>query len=274
MARDGRNDLRVAADLLQSMGLHETAATVQAMRADVESATPLTWMELKTFLARLEKETLVKCPLVAPTFERMQGVMMAAFGGLPKARRGRLVKRGLEAPALDPTVRRMERTLPPIHDALQQLSGTRHHQATLLLALFGHAVRWHVLDDLVKEWVGHWGQGLSEQEQGDAIDFLLTIQSSTGPASTPGTETWLYRQSIAHGNFEVGTDGFVQFWNSDALGSTHPLPPLNAPDILNLYNLSELHLRAIELFARVMRGWARSAETPLETPVHGTTNDS
>ena len=258
MAEDGRRDLQGATGLLEQLGLPASAQAVASMLADVERGKALDGNHLRAFLSVLRKESTELRPAATPAIKELDWVMMAALGQRRSRRALGMARIGRTAPSMERAVQRIDRAFPPIHDALERLAKSRNRSATLLVALFGHAIRWQILEDAVQEWVDHWGEELSDTQRQAATQVLTTISYAdsgvTGSVVAP-----VYRRAIVHGDFEVGPDGFVQFWSTDQLGRTQPLAPMGAAAILALYNSSEMHLRTFEAYARVMRAWSQCA---------------
>lgn len=255
-------DLEIARNQLANMGLPRTAATVEAMLGEPR----LAWNHLDAFLRELEAESATQRPAVKETFLSLEGVLMTAIGGRA-ARRSHIVTLARTAPPVDDVAQRMARVFPAIHDSFQRLAGGGDTASALLMALFGHQIRYQLLADVVHPWVAHWGRGLTKADQRAAVQFLLTLAYAVGPQPRVVADTAAYRHAIAHGHFQVEGQ-VVRFWHHDQAGKlVGELHPLNAADIVNLYNLGELRLRAIEAFTRTLIGWARHVDLePSDAP--------
>ena len=94
------------------------------------------------------------------TFEMMEKILIQALDESKARTRAEFQKRALNAPAVDPHIDVLEGSLSSIHGQIQNNTRSKWTKNIALLLMFGHIVRWQVLEDFAKEWVGYWGTGL------------------------------------------------------------------------------------------------------------------
>ncbi len=247
--------MKNAREVLEALGLKSTAEIVEEMEKDVESRKGISWSKMQVFLDTLENEAEKHSKTCKDTFETMEKILMTALGD-SKATRAELQKRALNAPAVNNHIDVLNGSLSTIHGQIQNTAQSKYTKSIPLLLMFGHIVRWQVLDDFAKEWVGYWGKGLNEELIKTGREFLLTVKYGIETPEELKSDTRLYRNAIAHGHFKFVDEHHVEFWTRYK-GKKQEIAPLTSGDLLELYKRTEIRLRTMEAIARVLRAWGR-----------------
>ena len=259
------NDLRKAREVLQALKLDSAVNSVSQLEKKVASRRPLGWDDLLQVLERIEGALEHRDSILKSTFEMMEKIILESLDKAGARNRSQFQKRALAAPPIDGHVEQLDHSLAPIHGEIEwSLKHTGRELTIAYLLMFGILVRWQVLNDISTEWVGHWGQGVADEKKRAWREILLTVKFARETATAREksnqilqSDSTLYRNAIAHGDFAFEAIGRIRFWNRDKKGVRRDLPPLNSADLGNLYNLMESRLRMMEAFARILRTWGR-----------------
>ncbi len=250
------DDLKNAREVLEALGLKLTAEIVKGMEIDVESSKGISWSKMQDFLDTLEIEAKKYCKTCKDTFEIMERILIQALEESKTRTRIEIQKRALNAPAVDPHIDVLNISLSSIHGQIQKTKGSEWTKSIALLLMFGHIVRWQVLEDFVEEWVDHWGKGLNKNLIRTGRELLLTVKYGIQTPEVSKADTKLYRNAIAHGHFKFIDEHHVEFWDRYK-GKKLEIAPLTSGDLVELYQRTEIRLRTMEVIARVLRAWGR-----------------
>lgn len=266
-------DLETAVTLLSQHPLPETTAILNTMIATVRARKLIDWETFQTFFERFEAEAQAHSEFLGDMWRVIEGTILS-HPQLQVGGRAALIRRALLAPAISEDVANFRQNRARFEKAIR-----KHPYETddrTLLFLLGHVAQWQILDDLAKEWVGHWGSDYSPEYKDAVRQLLLCVNAvkniRPGPRSTPEefsqavldgsakvlADSSLYRHAIAHSGFLI-MEREVSFWTRDASGKRHDLPPLSFKKIESLYDQFARRLDLLEAFARVTRAYGRHA---------------
>ena len=218
----------------------------------------ISWLEMQAFLDTFEDEAQKHNDTCRYTFESMEKILIAALDLFGSRSQSEILIRALNAPSIDHHIDALNAGLSTVHAEINHnTKSTSRKQTLALLLMFGHLVRWQVFEDFVKEWVGHWGEGLNQELKDSGVELLLTIKFVAQSKSTIKADTRMYRNAIAHGHFQFQDEQHLEFWNRDERNRKHKIPPLTLGDLLELYNRTEIRFRTMEAYSRVFRAWGR-----------------
>lgn len=261
MGRSRVADLKNAKEVLNALKLKSTAKLVESMEGNVALRKGISWPEMQTFLDTFELEAQKHSKTCQQTFKFMEKILMQALDDSKGSTLSELKIRALHAPSVDHHIEALNAGLSTVHTEIKgtsmKVTSSKQTCALLLMLMFGHVVRWQVLEDFVKEWVGHWGKGLNQELNDTGVELLLTIKFAAQSSSTLKADTRMYRNAIAHGHFQFKDEQHLEFWNRDERNRKHKLPSLTLGDLFELYNRTEIRFRTMEAYSRVIRAWGR-----------------
>jgi hypothetical protein len=196
MGRNRKNDLKKAKEVLDALDLESTARLIEIMEEKVGERKGILWSEMQAFLNAFETDSKRRGATCKETFETMEKILLQALDDSNARTLSELQNRGLQAPEIDSYIDALEAGLSIVHNEVKASTRT---QTGVLLLMLGHVVRWQVLEDFAKEWVGHWGRGLSHDLKKTGVELLLTVKYGAQTSSTLMADSRLYRNAIAHG---------------------------------------------------------------------------
>lgn len=255
MGRSRLNDLKRAKEIAEQLEYILSARQIQHMEETVRNREKINWVMLQKFLDEFEIDTEKKGEISKRTFLIMQGILLKAMDDSGGRSQAKLKELALTSSPIDRYVEILEGNLRIIHDEIHK---TKKKDILILLIMFGQIIRWQILEDFAKSWVYHYGKDLSDEgSKKEAIEVLLGISFFSSNQITIMADTRLYRNAIAHGGFKFINSDEIDFWTRDEKGIKHDLQSLNSGDLVGLYQFSEIRLRTMEIFARVLRAWGR-----------------
>lgn len=255
MVRSRLNDIKIAKEIAIQLKYKLSAPLIQQMEKKVMNKEKIDWSETQKFLDEFEIDTTNNSEIAKSTFDIMENVLLKAMDDAGNRSLKELENLAKSAPPIDRYIEILDGSLSIIHN---EINTTRKKEVMVILLMFGHVIRWQALEDFAKSWVYHYGKGLSNDGlKKEAIEALIGIKLYTKTSTTIMADSRLYRNAIAHGGFKLTNLDMIDFWTRDERGVKHDLIPLNSGDIAGLYQFSEIRLRTMEIFARVLRAWGR-----------------
>lgn len=193
------------------------------------------------------------------TFVAMEKIIFQALEDSKTRTRAEFQRRALNAPPVDRHIEELVASQSAVDDEIRELNkdGSARIRTLVLVAMLGLLARWQILEDFVKEWVGHYGKGLNNSLKKDTIEILLSARGAWEIQKKLRADSRLYRNAIAHGGFRFVDDHNILFWTRDDRGKKHELPTFSSGDIIELNNRVTIRLRTMEALARVLRAWGR-----------------
>lgn len=258
MVRSRKDDLKNAKEVSEALGLKFTADLIATMEKNIGERKRISWSMFEEFLDIFEIDAYKRSQICSRTFKTMEAIIMRALGESEAKSRSNLKDRALNAPPIDPHIDVLAGSLSIIHNEINEMKPTIQTQTLVLLSMFGHVIRWQALWNFTTEWVGHYGRGISEELKEKVKEELIWIKY--GLRKHMKADTRLYRNAIAHGHFRFKDEHHVEFWTRDSCGKRRGLRTLNSGDIVKLSDFTEIRLRTMEIFGRVLRAWGRHGD--------------
>ena len=257
MVKSRVRDFEKAEGVLRALGLRMTWTAVEGMKLTAREGATIPWADFQYFLDAFELEAPAQGPVCELTFKIVEGIIMSALSRGGKPRRKAFTRLALEAPPVDRHIESLDAGMTKLHDLV---NARQPDEIRVFLLMLSHLVRWQVLEDFAREWVGHWARGMDAGSKEKDIEILLTLHYGQARGKRLQADTRLYRNAIAHGGFRWTSSRRVEFWTRDKHGVRRALAPLALEHLAYLYHQGEIRLRTLEAIARVLRGWGRHAD--------------